>query len=63
MKLQCNHCGLIIESGLSTVGDHISNTCEAIYMKPINDTYSIRVIPKPSFTPIEDDFTKDDKSI
>jgi hypothetical protein len=58
--LQCNNCGLIIESGLDSVTRHVFDECEAITVENINNQYSVRTMPYMNFSVIED-FTETKK--
>lgn len=59
MKLKCNKCGDIIESGIANVIKHQFEDCKAIYTEPIPDCdwATARIMPFVTFTIIEENKT------
>lgn len=54
MKLKCDNCGEIIESGIANVMEHTFDNCKAINTEKVNDMFSIKTMPFTNVTPLQD---------
>lgn len=57
MKLRCDNCGEIVESGLANITKHQFEDCKAVREEKIPDCDWATLIIRPyvSFTPIEEE--------
>lgn len=53
MKLRCNNCGEVVESGLVNITNHVFEVCKAAKTEKINEMFSMTIRPFANFTPIE----------
>jgi hypothetical protein len=54
MKLKCNYCGEIVESGLVSVGTHVMVDCKSAVTKKVSPNFSFTYRKPASFTPFEE---------